>query len=225
MENERKLKPLPTGVRSLDELLGGGFERAVLTQLYGPYATGKTTLALQTGLLNEGRVAYVDTEGGFSPERLLRMARSRNLNEDTLEKFLVFTPGDFKEQQRVIGNLKKFVNESFSLVVVDSMTSHYRSDEAKGLFTALARQLQTLLWIARRTKVAVIVVNQVHFDSRAGTTRPVAEYIMGYRCKDILRLDKLPIPGRRLAILERHRLLPEGRMARFKITDRGVEDV
>ena len=218
---------LSTGSRKLDELLGGGFAPGVLTQVYGPYATGKTTLAVQTGMLSGKRVAYVDTEGGFSPERLKQMAEARNLDpEETLSRFILFTPADFKEQRRIIGSLKKVVDDSFSLVVVDSITAHYRAEENRmGLLTDLSRQLQVLLWIARKQNIPVLVINQVHYDSRLERTRPVAEQTLGYRCKDILRLDKLPKPGLRLAILERHRFRPEGTMVYFRITEKGIEDV
>ncbi|MEO2152790.1 MAG: DNA repair and recombination protein RadB [Thermococcus sp.] len=218
---------LSTGSRKLDELLGGGFAPGVLTQIYGPYATGKTTLAVQTGILSGKKVAYVDTEGGFSPERLKQMAEARNLDpEETLSRFILFTPADFKEQRRVIGSLKKVIDDSFSLVVVDSITAHYRAEENRmGLLTDLSRQLQVLLWIARKQNIPVLVINQVHYDSRLERTRPVAEQTLGYRCKDILRLDKLPKPGLRLAILERHRFRPEGTMVYFRITEKGIEDV
>ncbi|WP_297556218.1 DNA repair and recombination protein RadB [Thermococcus sp.] len=218
---------LSTGSKKLDELLGGGFAPGVLTQIYGPYATGKTTLAVQTGILSGKKVAYVDTEGGFSPERLRQMAEARNLNpEEVLSRFILFTPADFKEQRRVIGSLKKVVDESFSLVVVDSITAHYRAEENRaGLLTDLSRQLQVLLWIARRQNIPVLVINQVHYDTRLERTRPVAEQTLGYRCKDILRLDKLQKPGLRLAILERHRFRPEGVMVYFRITEKGIEDV
>lgn len=218
---------LSTGSRKLDEILGGGFAPGVLTQVYGPYATGKTTLAVQTGLLSGKKVAYVDTEGGFSPERLRQMAEARNLNpDDALSRFILFTPADFREQRRVIGSLKKVVDDSFSLVVVDSITAHYRAEENRSkLLTDLSRQLQVLLWISRKWSIPVIVINQVHYDSRLERTRPVAEQTLGYRCKDIIRLDKLPKPGLRLAILERHRVRPEGVMVYFRITEKGIEDV
>jgi len=218
---------LSTGVNSLDELLGGGFESGVLTQIYGSFATGKTTLALQAGLLSPGKIAYVDTEGGFSPERLSQMAKARGLNpERELQRFILFTPSDFKEQRRVIGNLKKVVDVSFSLVVVDSITAHYRAEEQrKNLTNELAKQLQVLLFIARRNDIPVIVINQVHFDSRAERMKPVAEHTLNYRTKDILRLDKLSTPGLRVAVLERHRLRPEGGMVYFRITEKGIEDV
>ncbi|AMQ18433.1 DNA repair and recombination protein RadB [Thermococcus peptonophilus] len=218
---------LSTGTKSLDSLLGGGFAPGVLTQVYGPYASGKTTLALQTGLLSGKKVAYVDTEGGFSPERLAQMAEIRGLNpEEALSRFILFTPSDFKEQRRVIGSLKKTVDSNFALVVVDSITAHYRAEENRsGLIAELSRQLQVLLWIARKHNIPVIVINQVHFDSRTEMTKPVAEQTLGYRCKDILRLDRLPKPGLRVAVLERHRFRPEELMAYFRITEKGIEDV
>lgn len=217
---------LSTGVKSLDELLGGGFGEGVLTQIYGPYASGKTTLAVQAGLLSGKKVAYVDTEGGFSPERLSQMARARGFDpEEVLSRFILFTPGDMREQRRTIGSLKKAVNGEFGLVVVDSITAHYRAEEDwRALTSELSKQLQVLLWIARRNSIPVLVINQVHFDSRTERTRPVAEQTLGYRCKDILRLDRLPTPGRRIAVLERHRFRPEGGMVYFRITERGIED-
>jgi DNA repair protein RadB len=218
---------LSTGARGLDELLGGGFAPGVLTEVYGPYASGKTTLAVQTGILSGKKVAYVDTEGGFSPERLAQMAEARGLDpEDVLSRFILFAPADFKEQRRVIGSLKKTIDSNFALVVVDSITAHYRAEENRsGLIAELSRQLQVLLWIARKHSIPVIVINQVHFDSRTETTRPVAEQTLGYRCKDILRLDRLPKPGLRVAVLERHRFRPGGLMTYFRITERGIEDV
>ena len=217
---------LTTGVKSLDELLGGGIAEEVLTQIYGSFATGKTTLAVQIGLLSSGKVAYVDTEGGFSPERLSQMAESRGLDpEEALQRFILFTPSDFKEQRRTIGSLKKVVDGSFSLVVVDSITAHYRVEEhRKNLTAELGKQLQVLLWIARRNRIPVIVINQVHFDSRAERMKPVAEHTLNYRTKDILRLDKLNTPGMRVALLERHRFRPEGGMVYFRITEKGIED-
>ncbi|WP_297090573.1 DNA repair and recombination protein RadB [Thermococcus sp.] len=217
---------LTTGVKSLDELLGGGIAEEVLTQIYGSFATGKTTLAVQIGLLSSGKVAYVDTEGGFSPERLSQMAESRGFDpEEALQRFILFTPSDFKEQRRTIGSLKKVVDGSFSLVVVDSITAHYRVEEhRKNLTAELGKQLQVLLWIARRNRIPVIVINQVHFDSRAERMKPVAEHTLNYRTKDILRLDKLNTPGMRVALLERHRFRPEGGMVYFRITEKGIED-
>ncbi|NJE02484.1 DNA repair and recombination protein RadB [Thermococcus sp. JdF3] len=217
---------LSTGVKSLDELLGGGIAPGVLTQIYGGFATGKTTLAVQVGLLSRGKIAYIDTEGGFSPERLSQMATARGLDpEEALQRFILFTPSDFKEQRRSVGGLKKIVDGTFSLVVVDSLTAHYRVEEnRRGLSAELGKQLQVLLWIARKNSIPVVIINQVHFDSRAERMKPVAEHTLNYRTKDILRLDRLNVPGLRVAVLERHRFRPEGGMVHFRITEKGIEE-
>ncbi len=223
----KSMELLSTGSKALDELLGGGIERKVLTQIYGPFATGKTTLAAQVGILNRGKVAYIDTEGGFSPERIALMAEGRKIEpEAVLQRFIIFEPQDFKEQKKTIARLKTIVDGSFSLIVLDSITAHYRVEENKSrLLTDLGKQLQILLWLSRKFNLGVIVINQVHFDSKAGIPKPVAEHILGYKCKDILRLDKFNRPNVRVAILERHRFKPEGGMVYFKITDRGIEDL
>ncbi|WP_048152572.1 DNA repair and recombination protein RadB [Palaeococcus ferrophilus] len=218
---------LTTGSRNLDELLGGGIEEGVLTQVYGPFASGKTTLALQVGLLSGGKVAYVDTEGGFSPERLAGMAENRGFDvEEALSRFLLFEPMSFSEQRRGVGRLKRVVDEHFSLVVVDSISAHYRVEEHRGdMLQDIARQLQVLWWLARRLNIAVMVINQVHFDPKGNAPRPIAETTLGYRCKDILRLEKHPKPSVRIAVLERHRFMAEGRMAYFRLSDAGIEDI
>ena len=59
-------EPIATGCGTVDELLGGGFERGAVTQLYGPPASGKTNLALAAAVeaaAAGGSVLYIDTEG------------------------------------------------------------------------------------------------------------------------------------------------------------------
>ena len=105
------------------------------------------------------------------------------------------------------------------------ITNHYRVEENKSAITAdLGKQLQVLLWLSRKYNLAVIVTNQVYFDSKQNTLKPIAEHTLGYKCKDIVRLEKLR-PGLRIAVLERHRFRPEGGIVYFKITDKGIEDV
>lgn len=57
---------LSTGCEAIDDLLGGGLARGVVTQIYGPPAAGKTNLALSSAVevaARGGSVLYVDTEG------------------------------------------------------------------------------------------------------------------------------------------------------------------
>ena len=71
-------EPIPTGCATVDDLLGGGFERGAVTQLYGPPAAGKTNLALSAAVevAAAGDTAlYVDTEG-LSVERFRQIAEA-----------------------------------------------------------------------------------------------------------------------------------------------------
>ena len=56
---------LPTGCKSLDNLLGGGIEAGVITQVYGPPGSGKTQLChtLCVMLSSDYETIYIDTEG------------------------------------------------------------------------------------------------------------------------------------------------------------------
>jgi RecA/RadA recombinase len=57
--------PVPTGCEPVDELLGGGFERGAVAQVYGPPAAGKTNIGLSAAVsvaLDGDRALYIDTE-------------------------------------------------------------------------------------------------------------------------------------------------------------------
>ncbi|ERG98597.1 MAG: RecA/RadA recombinase, partial [Haloquadratum sp. J07HQX50] len=57
-------------------VLGGGFDRGTVTQIYGPPAAGKSNIALSTAVataINRQRTVYVDTEG-VSIDRLDQIA-------------------------------------------------------------------------------------------------------------------------------------------------------
>eukprot|EP00330_Aristerostoma_sp_ATCC50986_P007733 CAMPEP_0114588788 /NCGR_PEP_ID=MMETSP0125-20121206/11409_1 /TAXON_ID=485358 ORGANISM="Aristerostoma sp., Strain ATCC 50986" /NCGR_SAMPLE_ID=MMETSP0125 /ASSEMBLY_ACC=CAM_ASM_000245 /LENGTH=178 /DNA_ID=CAMNT_0001785371 /DNA_START=23 /DNA_END=559 /DNA_ORIENTATION=- len=80
---------ITTGSSELDKLLGGGFESASITELFGEFRTGKTqichTLCVTCQLPREkgggeGKAMYVDTEGTFRPERLIDIAERFGLN-------------------------------------------------------------------------------------------------------------------------------------------------
>ncbi|EMA27202.1 DNA repair and recombination protein RadB [Halobiforma lacisalsi AJ5] len=70
---------IPTGCDPVDDLLGGGFERGTVTQLYGPPAAGKTNLALSAAVETAaagGTVVYIDTEG-VSVDRFEQLLSAR----------------------------------------------------------------------------------------------------------------------------------------------------
>jgi len=67
-----KLEVIPTGIKSIDDFLGGGFKQGGHTIVWGMYSVGKTALILTT-IANAQKlgktVCYVNTEKPIEPER------------------------------------------------------------------------------------------------------------------------------------------------------------
>ena len=67
---------IETGLKKLDQFLGGGIKDGLVTSISGQNATGKTQLAFQIclGALHNGKeILFQDTTGEFRPERLVEM--------------------------------------------------------------------------------------------------------------------------------------------------------
>ena len=90
---------ISTGLQKLDEFLGGGIPAGVIVDIFGGNGTGKTQLLLQLSInsINDGgSVLYLDTTGGFRPERILEIQNKSNLEFDILEKILKGLPPEFQ---------------------------------------------------------------------------------------------------------------------------------
>ena len=92
-ERRKRVKRLTTGCKSFDALLGGGVESMCITEAFGEFRTGKTqlshTLAVTAQLPlamggGQGKVAYIDTENTFRPERIAAIAGRFQLDPDAV---------------------------------------------------------------------------------------------------------------------------------------------
>lgn len=104
----KKIQYLSTGASNFDEILGGGVETGVMTEIYGEFGSGKTQIAMtcavnchlpieKGGLSVDGkpvRVVYIDTENSFRPDRMLQIIYERNMVE-TKEQ----TPAEIKAEK------------------------------------------------------------------------------------------------------------------------------
>jgi len=219
---------LPTGIASVDRLLGGGLETDSFTEIYGEGGSGKTLFCLHVAhrVAREGRwVFYIDTEG-VSVDRL-RAVAGDDLDR-ILKRFLLSTPGSLEEQGRAVATacaLARDGQRSVGLIVVDSGTSYYRlslsgadeDDARQTLSLAVAELVATSL----QAHVAVLFTNQVWRSVREGTLEPLGGSFLNHAAKTILRFDRLP-GDRRRVVLVKHRALPEG-SAEFRITASGLE--
>ena len=224
-------EPIPTGCATVDELLGGGFERGTVTQLYGPPAAGKTNLALSAAIevaADGGTALYIDTEG-LSVDRFEQLAESKadgaDVTVEELASRVIITDAlDFDEQREAVQDAADLA-EGVDLVVLDSATGFYRlerTQQAEGeALRAVARQVTHLLSLARKHDLAVAFTNQVFTDPESDATRALGGHTLDHWSGVILRLDRFR-GGNRRATLEKHHAREAGATAQFRITGSGL---
>ncbi|WP_435359398.1 DNA repair and recombination protein RadB [Haloarchaeobius sp. DFWS5] len=224
---------ISTGCQPLDDLLGDGFERGTVTQVYGAPAAGKTNVALSTAVetaARGGTVVYVDTEG-LSLDRFQQVADARaNQSEDeTVEditgRIVVEEALDFQEQEEAVRDVDGFA-ERADFVVLDSATGFYRLERGEGseggqALRKVGRQVTHLLSLARRHDFAVLLTNQVFADIDSDRTRALGGNTLEHWMGSVVRIDRFR-GGNRRATLEKHRAKPAGETVQFRITDGGI---
>jgi DNA repair protein RadB len=218
------------GVKALDTLLGGGVEGGCITLLHGEAGSGKTNvcLVLARNVVRAGRkVIFIDTEG-VSLERLEQICGD---DFEVVARNILFSePYSFEEQESLIEKAVKLAenNEEVGLIVIDSVTMHYRltmrDETRRDERHSLTRQIAKLLRASRQRALPVVVTSQVYTDLDTGAFMPLGGHMLSHNAKTILRLEKTG-PSTRLAVLEKHRHREEGSRAGFRITGRGLEDV
>ncbi|GAB6880492.1 DNA repair and recombination protein RadB [Halorubrum gandharaense] len=223
---------IPTGCDPVDDLLGGGFERGVVTQVYGPPAAGKTNLALAAAVevaAEGGRVLYIDTEG-LSVDRFRQIVAAR-AGEDAVEevasRLIISEAYDFADQREAVRDAEE-IAEEVELIVLDSATGFYRLERADDTESGqslrkVAKQVTHLLSLARRHDLAVVITNQVFTDPDADRTRGLGGNTLEHWTGAILRVDRFR-GGNRRATLEKHRSKAAGDSATFRIVDGGLAD-
>ena len=218
--------------QAFDDLLGGGIENGLLTQIYGVAGSGKTSIALQCALncVSKGlKVVFIDADSSFPRKRFLQI--SRRFESLDLNKFLLLSPRSFPEQSDIIDSIELLIREGVGLIVFDSVASLYRyaisldRDENVCFSMELCRQMAMLLHVAERDNVAVVILNQVREVPLAGSrtaSLPVASQVVVPWCKVSLRLERLGESGRRRVIVEKHHSFPAGRSAEFSPDELGA---
>ena len=211
----------------LDQMLDGGVEGGCLTLIYGEAGTGKTNLCLTLAnnlALQGKKTVYVDSEG-LSMHRLTQMAGDDR--DKVLKAVLVSEVHSLEDQDRMIAKAMKLAegNPDVGLIVVDSITMFYRlssREDERAERRVLAGQSAKLLTLARKLNLPVVVTSQVYTDVETGAFEALGGNVLHHNAKTIIRVERLA-PGKRRAVLMKHRHLAEGRSAVFYLTDRGIE--
>ncbi len=232
---------ITTGSKSLDDLLGGGVETRTITEFYGEFGTGKTQICHQLSVNVQlppekgglsGRAVYIDSEGTFRWERIEAMATALGLDPDkTMENILYIRAVNSDHQMAIVDELTEIIPENnIKLVVVDSVTGHFRAEYPGRENLAvrqqkLNRHLHQLMRIAEIYNIAVVITNQVmarpdvfYGDPTQAVGGHVLYHAPGVRVQ--LRKSR---GNKRIARVVDAPHLPEGE-AVFAITEWGIRD-
>lgn len=242
MEKRDIRNRISAGNYDLNKWLFGGYDKDIITTIYGPAGSGKTNFCMMASASiakKGGKVIFIDTEGGFSAERFKQLCKDSDEAITALGNVLLLKPTNFEEQWEAFGRLSKEIkeNNNVSLIVVDGMTMLYRlllaeskEDKLKidEINSRLARQMRMLAEIARKKNIPVIATNQVYYgflseqELRSGKEKiasMVGGDIMKYWSKCIIELKASR--GKRTVVLRKHRSLPEKEFD-FDIVNDGI---
>ncbi len=240
-EERLKVRKITTGSKNLDELLGGGVETRTITEFYGEYGSGKTQICHQLSVnvqLPEdkgglaAKAVYIDTEGTFRWERIEQMARGVGLDPDeVMENIYWIRAINSHHQMAIVDELFDLVKkDNIKLIVVDSVTSHFRAEFPGRENLAMRQQLlnrhlHQLMRLAEIYNVAVVITNQVMArpDVFYGDpTQAVGGHVLGHAPGVRVYLKKSR-GNRRIARVVDAPHLPEGETV-FAITEWGIRD-
>ena len=240
-ERRKSIIRIKTSSTALDDLLGGGIETMAITEMYGRFSSGKSQLGFQLAVNVQrpvdqgglaGGVLFVDTEATFRPERIVQIAEAQGMDPQAVLKNIQVARAENSDHQIILVERCEEVIEkhNIKLVIVDSLTSHFRSDYlGRGALSErqqkLNKHVHDLQRMAEKYNLAVYVTNQVMDNPGilfGDPTTPIGGHVLAHMSTYRLYVRKSK-EDKRIARLVDSPNMPEGE-AVFKVTPKGVTD-
>jgi len=175
LHRRKSVLKIKSGADDLDNLLDGGFETGAIIECFGEFGSAKTQIAHQLCVQLQKQfpgsyAVYIDTEKTFRPERIIQFAHGLGMDPDVaLQHIKVAKAYNTDHQMLLADKVEDLINKDgldVKLVVVDSLTSQFRS-EFVGRGTLAERQQKLNKHMASLSKLAAVhnvciyVTNQV----------------------------------------------------------------
>ncbi|KQM10885.1 MAG: DNA repair and recombination protein RadA [Candidatus Methanomethylophilaceae archaeon] len=241
LERRKSVTKLTTGSKAVDELLGGGLESQAITEFFGEFGSSKTQICFQLAVNAtlpeemggfDSEVVIIDTENTFRPERIVQMSNYLGIDPvEVLKKIHVARAFNSQHQILLVDKAMELSKtKKIKLLIVDSLTSHFRAEYiGRGALAErqqmLNRHMHDLLNFATLNNASIAVTNQVSSKPDAffgDPTRPIGGHIVGHTATFRIYLRKGKA-GKRVARLIDSPNMPEGE-AVFTITEDGIKD-
>lgn len=163
--SSEEVEVISTGSLSVDLAIGVfGLPKGRIVEIYGPEASGKTSIALSTiaqAQKQGGIAAFIDAEHALDPAR----AESFGVNMNDL---YISQPSNAEEALEIVDNLVR--SNAFDIIVVDSVAALVPKSEIEGNYgdaqmgvqaRLMSQALRKLTGIISKSKTVVIFINQI----------------------------------------------------------------
>ncbi|MFS8507487.1 MAG: recombinase RecA [Candidatus Babeliales bacterium] len=160
-----KVEAISTGSMLIDQALGiGGFPRGRIVEIYGPEASGKTTLSLHAiaqSQANGGICAFIDVEHALDPEHCTKLGIK-------IDDLIISQP-DYGEQALDIAEML-VRSGAVDIIVIDSVAALVPKAELEGEMgdahvglqaRLMSQALRKLTPIVHKSKTVLIFINQI----------------------------------------------------------------
>lgn len=240
LKNSISIPAVSTGSLAINLALGcGGFPKGRVVEIYGPEASGKTTICLHAIAevqKSGGTAAFIDVEHALDP------IRAEKIGVD-LDKLIISQP-DYGEQALEIaetlirsGGVDILVVDSVAALVPKSEIEGDMGDAQMGVQARLMSQAMRKLTAAiNRTKTLVIFTNQIRmkigvmFGNPETTTGGNALKFYASQRLDVRKIGMIKegdqvVGSRHRVKVTKNKMAPPFKLAEFDMDENGISFV